>query len=35
MIDDTFKSGNVLVNPVKVSRQDVATIYRRSMGLER
>ena len=35
MIEDTFKSGNVPLNPVRVSRQDVATIYRRSMGLER
>ena len=32
MIEDTFKSGNVPVNPVRVNRDQVAEIYRRSMG---
>jgi alcohol dehydrogenase class IV len=34
MIEDTFKSGNVPLNPVRVTRQDVDRIYRQSMGLE-
>ena len=33
MIEDTFKSGNVAVNPVRVSRDQVREIYLRSMGL--
>jgi alcohol dehydrogenase class IV len=34
MIEDTFKSGNILINPVRVNRDHVREIYRRSMGLE-
>ncbi|HZK66288.1 MAG TPA: iron-containing alcohol dehydrogenase, partial [Chloroflexota bacterium] len=32
MIDDTFKSGNVPVNPVKVTREAVAAIYHKAIG---
>jgi len=32
MIEDTFKSGNVPVNPVKVNREQIAAIYRRAMA---
>ncbi len=34
MVEDTFKSGNVPVNPVRVTRDAVIRIYRQSMGLE-
>ncbi len=32
MIEDTFKSGNVPVNPVKVTPDDIRMIYRRAIG---
>ncbi|MCL4370637.1 MAG: iron-containing alcohol dehydrogenase [Chloroflexi bacterium] len=32
MIEDTFKSGNVAVNPVKVNRDDIRAIYKRAIG---
>ncbi len=32
MIQDTFKSGNVPVNPVKVTPEDIRAIYRRAIG---
>ena len=32
MIEDTFKSGNVPVNPVKVNRDDIRAIYKRVIG---
>ncbi|MGE5620848.1 MAG: iron-containing alcohol dehydrogenase [Sphingomonadaceae bacterium] len=34
MVEDTFKSGNVPVNPVRVTREAVIKIYRQAMGLE-
>ena len=32
IVEDTFKSGNVAVNPVKVSPDDIRGIYRRAIG---
>jgi hypothetical protein len=32
MIQDTFKSGNVPVNPVKVAPDDIRRIYQRAIG---
>ena len=32
MIEDTFKSGNIAVNPVKVTREAVESIYRKAIG---
>ncbi len=32
MIEDTFKSGNVVINPVKVNRDDIRGIYKRAIG---
>ncbi len=32
MVEDTLKSGNVPVNPVRVSREQVAEIFRRAMA---
>ena len=32
MVEDTFKSGNIPVNPVRVNREQVAAIYRRAMA---
>ncbi|MGI5835149.1 MAG: iron-containing alcohol dehydrogenase [Chloroflexota bacterium] len=32
MVEDTFKSGNVVLNPVKVNREQVVAIYRRAIG---
>src|SRR5450756_667383 len=32
MIEDTFKSGNISINPVKVTREAVERIYREAIG---
>ncbi len=32
MIEDTFKSGNIAINPVKVTREVVERIYREAIG---
>lgn len=32
MVEDTFKSGNVPLNPVRVTRDDVVRIYRQAIG---
>lgn len=34
MIEDTFKSGNVLINPRRVSKRDVETIYEKAFSGE-
>jgi len=31
MVEDTFKSGNIVLNPVRVNREQVTAIYRRAM----
>jgi alcohol dehydrogenase class IV len=33
MVEDTFKSGNVPINPVRVNRDHIREIYRSSMGI--